>query len=84
MWRSLLATAFLNFYAFSKMRLEDPFAYCRAAWKTLHLTGVEVFRSQSSPDGEFVAKLVENPDFFREQVLLFHTSLPSEWHLNND
>ena len=74
---SALPYAFLNFNAlFVQKWLEDPLAYCLAALETFQLTGAEFFGSRNFSTGEFLAKIFENPDFFRGQVLLFLNSLP--------
>ena len=72
-----LPTAFLNFDDhFLQTYLQDPFAYWLTAIAASYVTGAEVSGSQKNFAGEFLAKTIENPDFFREQVLLFHNFLP--------
>ena len=48
---------------FVQKYMEDPFAYFLAALTTSKLTGAEIFDSRKSSD-EFLAKIIENPDFF--------------------
>jgi len=81
-----LRTAFLNFSAFFlQTHLGYPFAYFLAALPTLFLTGVEVFGSRKTPAGEFLAKIIENPDFFRGCVTFsqFSALITHVWHPNN-
>ena len=54
--------------------LEDPFAQCLAGLTTLFLTGAEIFGGREIPAGEFHVKKIENADFFRGQVRLFHNT----------
>ena len=65
----------LHFFHFLQTYSQYPFTYCLVALTTSWLIGAEVFNSLNYSAIGFLAKTIENPDFFRGQGLLSCISL---------
>ena len=59
---------FLRF--FSQTQMWDPFPYSLVALATLYVTGAEIFGRRKFAADEFLAKIIENIDFFRGKICL--------------